>query len=439
VEPGAFEERPEPAQPPSSRRGRDPLSLLRRNRDFRLLYVAQLISFAGDWFLFVALAGLIFSLTRSPGLVAMLVVANTIPFALASFVGGPLADRLNRQVLMVGTDLTRGCLALGFFLVHGESEVWLIFVLTALISALGALFEPASSAALPNMVDPRDLGPANVLSASAWGTMLAVGAGLGGLVVAAFGRSAGYVGDAASFFTSAVLLMRIRRPFSETRAAGSRPPSMVAAAKETFRYARRDHRVLALLSVKGGFGLSIGVVGLLPVLALDVFHAGDRGTGLLYAFRGIGAFIGPFLFRMFARDDDDLSGLFWGIALALTSYGVFYAFAPFAPGILAAALLVMAGHLGGGGQWALSTYGLQRLVPDWIRGRVFAFDYALVTGTLAVSSALAGWAAEAFGVRVVILGLACIGIAFGLAWTIATRNLRRSLRPAAPQAGAPAR
>jgi MFS family permease len=427
------------SNPARSRAGaRNALSLLRRNRDFRLLYGAQLISFAGDWFLWVALAGLVFSLTHSPGLVTMLLVANTVPFALTTFLGGPLADRLNRQFLMVGADLARGVLALGYFLVHSESQVWLIFVLTGLIAALGALFEPASSAALPNVVDREDLAPANVLSYSAWGTMLAVGAGLGGLVVAAFGRSAGYLGDAASFFVSALMILRIRRPFSEASTGEAERPGIVASTRETFRYARRDHRVLALLSVKGGFGLSIGVVGLLPVLALDVFHAGDRGTGILFAFRGIGAFVGPFLFRAFMRDEDDLNRLFWGIGVALSTYGVFYAFAPFAPEILTAALLIMAGHVGGGGQWALSSYGLQRLVPDRIRGRVFAFDYALVTASLAASSAAAGWAADAFGVRVVILGLACVGIAFGVAWTFATRNLRRSLRPAVPQAGAPA-
>src|SRR5438067_3374585 len=84
------------------------LGLLRRNRDFRLAFVAQLISFAGDWFLFVALAGLVFSLTRSAGLVAALIVAGTVPSALFTFVGGPLADRFNRQVLMVVADVVRG-------------------------------------------------------------------------------------------------------------------------------------------------------------------------------------------------------------------------------------------------------------------------------------------------------------------------------------------
>src|SRR5713226_8694476 len=64
------------------------LGLLRRNRDFRLAFVAQLISFAGDWFLFVALAGLVFSLTRSAGLVGALIVAGTVPSAVFTFVGG---------------------------------------------------------------------------------------------------------------------------------------------------------------------------------------------------------------------------------------------------------------------------------------------------------------------------------------------------------------
>jgi MFS family permease len=437
--PDAIEPAGDGSPRPSRRPGRgEGLALLRRNRDFRRLYVAQLISFAGDWFLFVALAGLVFSLTRSPSLVAMIIVSNTIPFAVVSFLGGSLADRFNRQWLMIGADLARGFLALGFFLVHARSQVWIVFALSGGISALGALFEPASSAALPNLVDPEDLGPANVLASSAWGTMLAVGAGVGGLVVAAFGRSAGYAGDAASFIVSAVLLMGIRRPFAERREAHQEHPTLLQAASETVRYARTDARVMALLSVKAGFGLSIGVVGLLPVLALQTFHAGDRGTGILYGFRGVGALIGPFLFRWFVRDDDDFSRLFVGLAIALSSYGLFYALAPWAPDVYVAGLLVMVGHFGGGGQWMLSTYGLQRIVPDRIRGRVFAIDYGLVTLTLAFSSAAAGRAADVFGVRIVILGLACFGILFGLVWTLATARLRRSLRTSREGAPEPA-
>ena len=409
---------------------RTPLRLLAENRDFRLLYVAQLVSFAGDWFLFVALAGLVDSLTHSPLLVGSLVAANTIPFALASIVAGPLADRVDRQRLMVGADLARAVLALGFLLIDQRSEVWLVFVLLAAISALGALFEPTSMAAVPNLVDPEDLGAANVLAGSAWGTMLAVGAGLGGIVVAAFGREAGYLGDAASFLISALLLLRIRRSFSEARETSHAPPNLVEATKETIRYSRKDHRVLALLAVKAGFGLSIGVVGILPVLALETFNAGDRGTGILYAFRGVGAFIGPFLGRAFLREGR-LDRLFVGIGISLAVSGGFYVAVSAAPTFAVAVLFVFCAHLGGGTQWVLSTYGLQSIVPDRIRGRVFAFDYGLVTFTLAFSAAVGGWVAEVVGIRTGILALGCVGVGFAIAWSLLTARLRRSLRPEA--------
>src|SRR5438067_12383905 len=95
--------------------------LLQRNRDFRLMSLAQLISYAGDWFLFVALAGLVYSLTHSAGLVALVLGAQTVPSAFLTFVGGPLADRLERQRMMVTADVVRGLLALGCFLIHSRS------------------------------------------------------------------------------------------------------------------------------------------------------------------------------------------------------------------------------------------------------------------------------------------------------------------------------
>src|SRR5947207_10354595 len=112
-------ERPEDLPRPRAHRLRRGavLSLLSRNRDFRLLFLAQVVSFAGDWFLFVALAALVYDLTHSPGLVAAVYASLTVPFALFMFVGGPLADRLNRQVLMIAADLTRAVLCFGFFFI----------------------------------------------------------------------------------------------------------------------------------------------------------------------------------------------------------------------------------------------------------------------------------------------------------------------------------
>jgi MFS family permease len=409
----------------NARRSRtaEALDLLRRNRDFRLIFLAQLISLGGDWFLSVALFGLVFQYTGSPALVAALIATMSVPYALMTFVGGPLADRFDRRRMMIAADVTRGVLAFGFFLVNSPSRVWLAFVLVAVIQSLGAFFEPAAAAAVPNLVEPNDLPVANVLTGSLWGTMLAVGAALGGVVVAAFGRGAGYIGDAASFLVSAALIVRIHGRFAEARDEAAHP-GLVEATRETLRYARRDRRVASLIAVKAGFGTGTGLIGLLPVLSFTVYQMGDRGSGILYGFRGVGALLGPFLARPFIRDRN-LRSLFAAISVCLAVYGIFYAAVPWMPTIWLAGVLVMFAHFGGGGQWTLSTYGLQLIVPDRIRGRVLGFDDALITFTLAVSSLLAGWAAEVVSVRVVMAGLAAVELLFAVVWTIATRKVAR--------------
>src|SRR5436190_11852831 len=155
--------RPAPAEPGGARRA---WGLIRRNRDFRRFYVAQLISFAGDWFLLVALYGLVLETTHSAFLASLILVAELAPQFLVAPVGGALADRMNRQVLMVLCDLARVVLCLGFLLA-GPGTIWVIYPLLAGIAVFSAAFEPTSTAAVPNLVDSDDLPTANVLVGSA--------------------------------------------------------------------------------------------------------------------------------------------------------------------------------------------------------------------------------------------------------------------------------
>jgi MFS family permease len=407
---------------------REAVSLLRRNGDFARLYTAQLISYAGDWFATVALLGLIHDLTGSSALTVGVIVAQLMTFAVLSPIGGYLADRFNRQRLMVSVDLVRAVLALGLLFVRGPEFVWLAFVLAAGTSGLGAFFEPASIAAVPNLVDEEDLPVANVLVGAAWGTMLAVGGALGGLVAATLGRDAAFIGNAVSFLISALLLIGVRRRLEEPREEPVQA-RMGAAVVETVRYARKDDRVLALLVVKGGFGLGAGVIGLLAIFSLRVFDTGDAGTGILYAFRGVGALVGPFLARAFVRDT---VSLFRAIGAALAVYGVFYAMFPLMGTLWTAAPFALLAHLGGGAVWTLSTYGLQLLVPDRIRGRVFSLDFLLVTLTIAVSNLLGGWAADEIDPRVVMGILAGVSVTYAAVWTGLTAGIRRRERVTAP-------
>jgi MFS family permease len=396
-------------------------SLLGRNPDFRRLFLASVISLGGDWFLFVALGGLVFEATGKATAVGALIISQELPVFLATPWAGWLADRLDRRRLMVACDLARTALCLAFLAV-GPENLWLGYVLVAALSVFAAVFGPASEAATPNVVDPEDLATANAANGSLWGTMLAVGAALGGVISEVFGRDTAFVVDAVSFAVSALLLVRIRRPLAEERHHEDRV-GVVDATVETARYARKDHRVLALISVKFGFGMAAGVLALIPVFAKDVFGAGDVGFGLLMAARGLGALIGPFIgHRLSGRNHERLMG---AIAGALAMFGTSYVVVGLMPTLWLAAGSILCAHLGGGAQWMLSSYGLQRLVPDRIRGRIFAFDFALITLSLGVSSLIAAVLADTLAPRPAIMIVGGIALGWAGIWWVLTANVRR--------------
>ena len=399
------------------------VSLLRRNGDFRRLYLASVISLGGDWFLLIALFGLMLDLTGQALAVAFTIAAQDLTYFLASPFAGVLADRLDRRRLMIACDLARAGLVLGFLLVRTEDLAWLVYVLLAATAVFAAGFEPASAAALPNLVEERDLSVANALSGSLWGTMLAVGGALGGVVAGLFGRDAAIVLDSASFLFSAMLIFRVGASFAEARAPADQP-SLRQDTVETVRYARKDHRVLALLAVKFGWGVAGGVLVLLPLLALGDFRAGEIGLGLLMAARGVGALIGPFIGRALAGPQD--RRLFGAIGSALATFGVGYALLGLAPGLVLAMGAVLLAHVGGGAQWTLSSYGLQRVVPDRIRGRIFAVDGMLVTLTFGLSSILTGVLADVFGAGRTAVAMGAVALVWALAWTLLTADVRRA-------------
>ena len=143
---------------------------------------------------------------------------------------------------MVMADLARVPVALAFLLARDPGTLWIAFVAAALLSFGAAVFEPTSSASLPNLVADEELGEANVLIGSAWGTMLAVGAALGGVVAATLGRDAAFVINAASFGASALLVVGIPGPSAGM--ARTEPPR--AAARRPERRARLAGRGRAL-------------------------------------------------------------------------------------------------------------------------------------------------------------------------------------------------
>jgi len=177
-----------------------------------------------------------------------------------------------------------------------------------------------------------------------------------------------------------------------------------------------------LISVKFGFGLAGGVLALIVVLAKDVFHGGEVGFGILLAGRGLGALIGPFIGHRLAGPGH--RRLLPVIAIALAVFGMGYVAVGAAPSLAVAAIAVGIAHLGGGAQWVLSSFGLQRIVPDRIRGRVFSFDYALITLTFSVSAIGASLLADSLGAREATQIVGAIAFLWSATWWLLTRGVR---------------
>ena len=415
------------------------VGLLHRNPDFSRLYLALLIAFAADWFATVALIDLVLETTDSTAAASVILVLQMAPFLVATPIAGMFADRFDRRIMLTGANVARGFICIGLLFAVDAETVWIAFVVVALLAFGAAFFEPTVSASLPNLVDREDLPTANALIGSAWGTMVAFGAALGGVLAATVGREVTFLMYPVLFFVSAALVWSVRRTMREPDATAPEDAprglsGLLSTVTETVALARRDHAVAALLLTKPTFGVATGIVHMLAITSDDIWGAGQIGVGILFAARGLGALVGPFLARTFAVDD--MSRLLRGISLSFVVYLVGYALLPLSPIIWAAAVFVFVGHVGGGAQWTLSSFGLQRTTPDRVRGRVFAVDFGLALAISSVSTLTAGWLAGAIGplpTLYVMLGAMAATVAVWFWWTGPVRRGPGPLAPVAEQ------
>lgn len=415
----------QPPQGPPIPVGGSYLGLLRRNRDFRLFFIGVVISLIGDWFLVVALLDLVLELTGRASLATLVVVAFNLPVFLVAPWAGTQADRVDRRKLMILVDVCRAAAALLPLLATTPSRLWLAYLGMALISVGSAYFDPAADAAVPNLVAKEDLGRANALLGSAWGTTMAAGSAIGGLVTTQFGREVSIVVNSLSFLVSTMLLLVIRTPFAEAATTDREKPRFIAATREAISYARSHPRVIALLLGKGGYCLAAGVVALLGVLGRDHFApqgglSSAGGISVLYMARGLGALLGPFVLRSLLRDGDRMNV---AIAPCIAVFAIGYMALSLNLGFALSLAFVMLSHMGGGAEWMASTYGLQREVPDEFRGRIFAADYGLATLAISISSLVAGALADSYGAPRVAFIMSLVAVAWASAWLFATYRL----------------
>lgn len=410
------------------------IDLLRRNRAFRQLWLGQVVSQMGDWFDTIALYTIILNLTGSGRDVGLLLVARFVPSFLFGPLSGVVADRFSRQKIMIISDLLRAVVVLGFLFVRRADQLWILYVLTVLQLGLATFFEPAKTAAIPSIVEDRELVAANAISSVTWSVMLTLGAAIGGVITGWFGTDVAFILDAATYVLSAALIASIRVQKRRKRARQKLTVGRALGITETIegiRYVKDRPRVLALLLVKPAWGLGGGILTLLAVFGERIFPVGKSaatGIGVLFAARGIGTAVGPIVARRLAGEGEKRMQAAIGISFILA--GVFYAAFGSATSFVFALVVLGIAHCGGSILWVFSTVILQRAVDDNFRGRVFAAELALLTLTMAASNYATGELLDRFKIspRAVTIGIGIFFLMPGLAWFLTQRWWDRDVR-----------
>ncbi|MDT8304797.1 MAG: MFS transporter [Anaerolineae bacterium] len=427
------------------------INLLRENRNYRFLWLGAVISQIGDWFNLIASALIIQQLTSASAAVSLLFLARFLPLFLFSPFAGVLADRFDRRTILVASNLLRAVTVLGFLLVREASLVWLFYLLTVLQFALSSVYTPARTAVLANIVKKEELVTANALDSFTWSTMLAVGSLLGGLATGLFGVAAAFVIDALTFVLAGWLTAKVILPpeLLAARAAGSRGSWLDFL--DGLRYLRSEPYILALSLIKAGGSLVWGAINVLEIdFAEKVFPLTDLARslgstdgsaltlGYIYALAGLGTGFGPLLLRRWLGDAPPrlrwaITGSFWVLAAGILGLAA-------APTLGWFGLATLVRTVGSGTLWVFSAAILQMIVPDHVRGRVFAFEFAALTLTQSISIFWAGVAQDALGmsVRTVTASVGLLGLLVAFVWLIfQLRTHRRPLGELALERSAP--
>jgi len=386
------------------------LSPLRASRDYRLLYTGHFVSLFGSAISYVVLPVQMFALTRSSLAVGLLGLAEFVPTLALAFVGGTLADRIDRRrlIIVAETGMTMCCVGLALNAALPTPQVWMLYASSAIVAGLNAVHRPALEALTPRIVPLEQMPAVAALQTLRYNASFIVGPGVAGLIVAAFGSTVAYLIDAVTFVVS-VACVALMRPVSVPRQDGA---SVLSGIGEAWRYARSRQELMGtyiLDIIAMFFGMP---VALFPAIAAQFDGA---AVGWFYSMMAVGPVVVSATSGWTARVHRHglavtIAVLAWGTAI------VGFGLATSLP--LALACLATAGA-------ADAVSGLFRMtiwnqtIPDRLRGRMASIEMvSYLTGPY-LGNAEAGLAAAVVGLRssVVMGGALCVaGAGIAAAW-----------------------
>jgi MFS family permease len=396
-----------------------------RHRNFRLLWIGQLISVSGTMMQTAAIlwhVSLLVSPDRKGLALGMVGLVKVVPIVAFSLFSGVVADVLDRRRLMLVTQTVMAVLAviLAVLAFRGLTTVWPIYVLAALTSAASAFDAPARQSLIPNLVPREHLPNALSLNTILFQAASVVGPSLAGLTISIGGVAWAYAVNALSFVAVivGVLLMRDVQSYSSSTVG----EVSVKAAKEGLRFVFASPMIRSTMLLDFFATFFASATALLPIFAQDVLHVGAHGYGLLYAAPSAGALVASLaMIRAVEAIPRQGLTLLWAVTL--------YGGATIIFGLSRSFWLTMACLAVSGAADTVSTV-LRNIVrqmetPDHLRGRMVGVNMMFFMGGPQLGELEAGMVANWLGAATSVVsgGLGSLG---ATAWVAgSTPALRR--------------
>ena len=371
------------------------------SRDFRLLFIGQAVSSFGSMMTYVVLPWQMYQLTRSSFWVGMLSLTEFLPTILMGFLGGALADYVDRRRLVWLTELgmTLCCGALIANAMLPQPHTWVLFVIAALFATCNGLQRPSREALIPRLLPPELIPAAAALSSLRWSLSDIAGPALGGFLATKFGAALAYGLDGATFIFSLAMLWFMQ---AVPPPAQAERPS-IKTLWEGLRYARSRPELMGtyLIDINAMFfGMPMA---LYPAMAENF---GGAAVGLFYAMPAVGAFLAS-----------SVSGWTAGIhkqGLAITMAASIWGVAIIGFGLaenLWLALFWLA--LAGAGDMVSALFRItmwNQTIPDHLRGRLAGIEMISYTTGPLLGNAEAGLVASLFSIRTAVVsgGVLCV-------------------------------
>lgn len=398
------------------------------NRDFAILWAGLAQSYLGDAFLAVGLMWLALEMTGSPAVAGTIMALEGLP-KLFGPLAGAIVDRSNLRRLLIGSDLARGALLVAIFGLHstGRLEIWHLYGLVVALGAFEIFYGPSLQVMLPTLVPDTALPAATGLLQATLQVSLIVGASLAGALLAVFGTPLAILLDGITFILAAAALSFVRFPSSLLRKVKLGVRQLASDLIEGFRFILGSTEVLSLTGIALLINLVLSPANVIfPIFSRDVLRGGVQGYGLLAASIAGGLLLGNALAGLVGDRVRHTRLMLLGMAGMAAALAVLSLVRTMTPALAATVALGMTAPFI---QVPLVTR-LQRIVPQRVKGRVFATLQSLLKLALPVAAAAAGQALTAFPVAVVLRG-AAMGVAVAVTvWAAAAISVRH--RPMSP-------